>query len=263
MRTNRDGVQLYAPNVSWLLPGLSFSERVRQVAEAGFRALEFGFPSQVDTAALKVLQDEFGLQVILFNQDVPVWDAANRGYLVDPRRRGEFRQTLDMALETARLLAVKKVMLPAGVVLPDASPAAQRDCMLENLRYAAPLAEETGMIFTIEMLNPIDNPGYFLTSTAAGLAIVRELDHPHIKFQFDTYHVQRMQGNLIETLVENMPDIGHIQFADVPGRHEPGTGELNFGNIESAARGAGYEGHIGLEYIPKADGMKALAWCRG
>jgi hydroxypyruvate isomerase len=140
---------------------------------------------------------------------------------------------------------------------------AQRECMLENLQYAAPLAEQAEMLFTIEMLNPIDNPGYFLTSTSEGLEIVIEINHPHIKFQLDTYHVQRMEGNLTETLVKNMAHIGHIQFADVPGRHEPGTGELNFANIEAAARGAGYQGYIGLEYIPEADGMEALAWCHG
>ena len=253
---------LYAPNINWLLPELSFAERARQVAEAGFGALEFGFPSQADTASLKAIQDEFDLRVTLFNQDVPVWDEENRGYLVDPQRKDEFREKLEQVLEIANLLAVEKVMLPAGVVLPEMSRASQRECMLENLEYAAPLAEEVGLIFTIEMLNPIDNPGYFLTSTSEALEIVAELDHPNIKFQLDTYHVQRMEGNLTETLVNNMSYIGHIQFADVPGRHEPGTGELNFGNLEAAARGAGYQGYIGLEYIPKAKGMAALAWCR-
>jgi len=253
----------FAPNINWLLPELPFSDRARQVAEAGFGALEFGFPSHADTAGLKAIQDEFGLGVILFNQDVPVWDKANRGYLVDPQRKDEFKRTLDEALEIIDQLNVQKVMLPAGVELDSMTREAQRECMLDNLLYAAPLAEEADVIFTIEMLNPIDNPGYFLTSTSDGLEIVTELDHPRIKFQFDTYHIQRMAGNLIETLVDNISHIGHIQFADVPGRHEPGTGELNFKNIEAAARSAGYQGYIGLEYIPQADGMEALAWCRG
>jgi hydroxypyruvate isomerase len=232
------------------------------IAEAGFGALEFGFPSHADTAALKELQDAFGFQVILFNQDVPVWDEANRGYLVDPARRDEFKATLDEALEIVELLDVKKVMLPAGIELPGTSSQEQRDCMLENLRNAAPLAEQADVIFTIEMLNPIDNPGYFLTSTLQGIEIVAEVDHPHIKFQLDTYHVQLMEGNVIETLVENIPRIGHIQFADAPGRHEPGTGELDFDAIHTAIREAGYDGYIGLEYIPKAQGMEALAWCQ-
>lgn len=254
-------MSLYAPNISWLLPETPFSERARLIAEAGFTALEFGFPSHADIDALKAVQDEFGIQVILFNQDVPIWDDANRGYLVDPARREEFKSKLDEALKIVEFLDVKKVMLPAGVILPDLSMEQQRDCMIENLRYAAPLAEQVKAIFTIEMLNPIDNPGYFLTSTVQGLEIVAEIDHAHIKFQFDTYHVQLMEGNVTQRLVDNMPNIGHVQFADVPGRHEPGTGELKFDFIESNIRDAGYAGYIGLEYIPKAEGAKALAWC--
>ena len=248
----------YAPNISWLLPELPFAERARRIAEAGFRALEFGFPTHADISGLKSLQGDYGFHVTLFNQDVPVWDRANRGYLADPSRKDEFKQKLDEALEIVLLLGVEKVMLPAGVELENVSHTQQRDCVLNNLRYAA---EQSDVLFTIEMLNPIDNPGYYLTSTAQGIEIVSEIDLPHIKFQLDTYHVQLMEGNLIETLTANMKHIGHVQFADAPGRHEPGTGELDFESIEAATREAGYRGHIGLEYIPKAEGMQALAWC--
>lgn len=256
------GILQYAPNISWLLPDLPFAERARAVAESGFGALEFGFPSHADTAGLKALQDEYGFQVVLFNQDVPVWDESNRGYLVDPARRDEFKTMLDEALMIVEQLGVQKVMLPAGVDIPELASEEQRDCMLENLRYASPLAEQAGVVFTIEMLNTIDNPGYFLTSTSQGLEYVAEIDHPHVKFQLDTYHVQIMEGNVTQTLRMNMPLIGHIQFADAPGRHEPGTGELDFDSIQMAARDAGYEGYIGLEYIPQAEGMEALAWCQ-
>jgi hydroxypyruvate isomerase len=250
----------YAPNVSWLLPELPFRERVRAIAEAGFDALEFGFPSHTDLPALEAARGEHGLQVVLFNQDVPVWDAANRGYLADPARRSEFRRTLDQALEIARRLQALKVMLPAGVELPDVPRAAQRDCLIENLRAAAPLAVQAGVLLTLEALNPTDNPGYFVTSSREGFEIVREVDHPQVKFQFDTYHLQLMEGNLKASLVENIGAIGHIQFADTPGRHEPGTGQVDFGELLSAAEAAGYHGHIGLEYKPLAPGLAALDW---
>ena len=255
------GIGHYAPNISWLLPELPFLERARNVAQAGFHALEFGFPTDADTAGLKALQDELGFQVTLFNQDVPVWDEANRGYLADPSRVDEYKAKLDEALEIVQLLEVQKVMLPAGVELEHLAHEQQRDCVIDNLRYAATLADHAHVLFTIEMLNPIDNPGYFLTSSVKGIEIVAEVDHPQIKFQLDTYHVQLMEGNLIETLTANMKHIGHVQFADAPGRHEPGTGELDFESIEAAVRDAGYQGYIGLEYIPKAEGMDALAWC--
>ncbi len=252
----------YAPNISWLFPELPFAERPRAVAAAGFRALEFGFPSHADIPALEAARQDLGLQVVLFNQDVPVWDAVHRGYLVDPAQRDEFRRKLDDALALAERLGVLKVMLPAGVTVPGMAREAHRECMVENLCYAAPLAAQAGVLLTIEMLNPWDNPGYFLTSTREALGIVQSVNHPQVRFQFDTYHIQLMEGNLTQTLVENIDLIGHIQFADVPGRHEPGTGELNFANLAHAAGEAGYKGYIGLEYIPLARGSAALEWCR-
>jgi hydroxypyruvate isomerase len=250
----------YAPNISWLFPELPFGERPRAVAEAGFQALEFGFPSHADLPALRHARAELGLDIVLFNLDVPVWDAANRGYLVDPERRDEFRRRLDEALEMARDLHASKIMLPAGVELEARSPASQWACMVENLRYAGPLAAEAGVLLTIEALNPFDNPGYFLTSSRGGFEVVRQVAHPNVKFQFDTYHMQLQEGNLIQTIQKNIEAIGHIQFADVPGRHEPGTGEINFDNVANAIAATTYDGDIGLEYVPQAAGMAALAW---
>jgi len=250
----------YAPNISWLFPELPFALRPRAVASAGFEALEFGFPSHADLEALDACRRQDGLQIVLFNQDVPSWDAANRGYLVDPTRRAEFERTLDQALNLAQRLGVEKVMLPAGVRLAEMARHAQRECLLKNLRAAAPLAADANVVLTIEALNLEDNPGYFLTSSAEAIDIVRLVDHPHVRFQMDTYHLQRLEGHLLDTLRANSGWIGHLQFADEPGRHEPGTGTIDFAPLVSAAEAAGYQGYIGLEYVPRAQGAAALAW---
>jgi hydroxypyruvate isomerase len=250
----------YAPNVSWLFPELPFALRPKAVADLGFEAIEFGFPSHADLDALDACRQERGTRIVLFNQDVPVWDVANRGYLVDPKRRAEFDRTLDQALEIARRLRVDKIMLPAGAELSKMERGAQTECMLENLRAAGPLAAEADVILTIEVLNPEDNPGYFLTSSAEAIEIVRRVNHPSVRFQMDTYHLQRMEGHLLETLRGNFEWIGHLQFADDPGRHEPGTGAINFAALVAAADALGYDGYIGLEYIPRARGAEALAW---
>ena len=250
----------FAPNISWLYPQLPFSQRLHAVADLGFKQLEFGFPSHSDIAAIVDAQLEYGLEVILFNQDVPVWDRNNRGYLVDPQRTDEFKRTLDEALEIVERLGVDKVMLPAGVELPDMPRQAQTDCLLENLDYAAPLAAEAGCVFTLEMLNPEDNPGYFLTSSDEAIELVRSFDHPNILFQFDSYHLQLMEGHLIETMREAQDVLGHIQFADCPGRHEPGSGEIDFKQLAAVAAEVGYTGAVGLEYIPLAKGDESLAW---
>lgn len=251
----------YAPNVSWLFPELPFAERVRAVAKAGFSALEFGFPSHADLDSLAAACAEWGITIVLFNQDVPVWDAANRGYLADPARCDEFKTRLDEAFTVAAKLSVKKIMLPVGVRIPAITWEEQYASIIRNLSYAALQAEQAGVLLTIEMLNPHDNPGYFLTDTATGFSIVREVSHPYVRFQFDTYHIQLMEGNLIEKLEANIDLVGHLQFADVPGRHEPGTGEINFANVAKAAQQAGYTEHIGLEYRPLAHGLEALRWC--
>jgi hydroxypyruvate isomerase len=250
----------YAPNISWLFPELPFKKRPGEVASLGFTAIEFGFPSHADLDALRVAREELGLRIVLFNQDVPVWDRANRGYLVDPTRRDEFWYTLDEALQIAGRLSVMKIMLPSGVELVDLPRQEQRDCMLENLQYAAPLADDAGVVLTIEALNPVDNPGIFLTTSREGIEIVKLIDHPNVRFQFDTYHIQMIEGDLVQKFTENSEWIGHIQFADFPGRHEPGTGELDFDHLISAIQKSGYQGYIGLEYIPHASGGAALAW---
>lgn len=251
----------FAPNISWLFPELPFSQRPKAVAELGFEALEFGFPSHADIDAIADAQERYGFEVTLFNQDVPVWDEANRGYLADPSRSDEFRRTLDEALDIIKRLKVRKVMLAAGIQLPEMARDDQRASILENLHYAATLAEQGNVIFTLEVLNPIDNPGYFLTESTEAIGIVREFNHPNIRFQFDTYHLGLMEGNLLETLRACSDVLGHIQFADVPGRHEPGTGEIDFEVLATTAGELGYVGPIGLEYIPQEEGEKALAWC--
>lgn len=250
----------YAPNISWLFPELPFKQRPGEVARLGFSAIEFGFPSHADLDALRVAREELGLKIVLFNQDVPVWDRVNRGYLVDPSRKAEFKHKLDEALHIAERLEAQKIMLPAGVELPGMTREQQRDCMLDNLIYAAPLAAEVGALLTIEMLNPLDNPGYFLTSSEEAIEIIKRVDHPQVRFQFDTYHLQMMEGKLAQTLNQNIAWIGHIQFADYPGRHEPGTGKIDFVHLSAAIEESGYKGYIGLEYIPLAASSGALQW---
>jgi hydroxypyruvate isomerase len=251
---------LYAPNVSWLFPELPFALRPKAIADLGFEAIEFGFPSHSDLSALEEARETLGLEIVLFNQDIPVWDAAHRGYLADPQRREEFHRKLDESLDLVRRLGVHKVMLPAGAELPDAGRQAQRACMVENLSYAAPRAAEAGALLTVEVLNPRDNPGYFLTSTEEACDIVREVDHPNVRYQLDTYHIRLMGGDPAEVIRRDRGWIGHIQLADFPGRHEPGTGQTDFEAIEAAIQAAGYQGYIGLEYVPQAQGAAALAW---
>jgi len=250
----------YAPNISWLLTDHAFEERPGLVARAGFGAIEFGFPSHADVSALERAREEWGLDIVAFNQDVPVWDERNRGYLVDPARRDEFRRTLEEALDLARRLQAKKVMLPAGVELPGVDRRAQDDCMVENLNEAAILAEDAGVLLTIEVLNPIDNPGYYLTSLQQAIAILEQVDHPNVRLQFDSYHMQMLEGPAEQAFRRAAPWVGHVQFGDCPGRCRPGKGTIDYDRLLDAVCLSGYRGYIGLEYKPELGGVDELDW---
>jgi hydroxypyruvate isomerase len=250
----------YAPNISWLLPEFPPGERPRALALAGFEAIELGFPSAVDLAAIEAAQQEFGLEVVLFNQDVPVWDRWHRGYLSDPNGREEFRRRLDEALAVAQRLRAHKLMLPAGVQLPGVDRRAQHDLIVENLREAAPIAGQAGLMLTIEVINPLDHPGYFLDSTREAMEVLREVDHPSVRLQFDSYHLRVLEEPLEETFAAHAAGIGHVQFGDYPARCQPGTGTIDFPGLLQTVRRSGYRGYIGLEFVPLQVGLQALAW---
>jgi hydroxypyruvate isomerase len=250
----------FAPNLSWLFPELPLLQRIKTAAAAGFHAIEFGFLNGANLNVLEAAKNDFGMEVVLFNQDVPVWDRASRGYLSDPGLQDDFRRALDQALSFALRLSAKKIMLPCGIQVDGLTHTHQRECIIRNLLYAAPLADQAGVTLTIEVLNPSDNPGYFLTSSLEAVGIIREINHPRVKFQFDTYHLQMIEGSLQDKVPAYGESIGHFQFADYPGRHEPGTGKIDFGILITAIENSGYQGAIGLEYIPQAKGIAALNW---
>jgi hydroxypyruvate isomerase len=253
----------FAPNISWLFPDLDFCKRPQAVVAAGFDAFEFGFYGQANIDAIIAARHEFGLQVVLFNMDVSPWDRFERGFLADPSRKSEFKVELDKALELAGRLTALKIMLPVGAKLPGTPSELQTQCVIENLIYAAPLAKHADVILTIEALCENDFPDYFLTSSLLGLEIVRMVNHPYVKFQFDSYHLQMMEGHLTQTLINNIDAIGHIQFGDAPGRTEPGNGEINFGYLMHVVESAGYDDYIGLEYVPVSKGTNTFSWIPG
>jgi hydroxypyruvate isomerase len=135
-----------------------------------------------------------------------------------------------------------------------------RDTMVANLKAAAPLARAHGITLLIEALNTWESPRYFLDRSQLGFEIVREVGEPNVRFQYDAYHMQRMEGELTTTLTRNVEWIGHVQIADVPGRHQPGTGEINYPYLLGALEAAGYEGYVGLEYRPSGTTEESLAW---
>ncbi|MGE3269293.1 MAG: hydroxypyruvate isomerase family protein, partial [Chloroflexota bacterium] len=155
-----------------------------------------------------------------------------------------------------RLLNALAGKVPAGV-----SPEVAKAICVENLTKAAPLCEDAGVVLVTEGLNSLQTPGFFLDNSTLGFELVDEVGSPAVKFQYDIYHMQIMEGNLIDTIKANIGKIAHIQVADVPGRHEPGTGEINYPNVFKAIDESGYQGYVALEYAPSGDTQAGLdAW---
>jgi hydroxypyruvate isomerase len=250
----------YAPNISFLLQEIPIGARFKAVRDAGFEAVEVGFFSEADLLSVAKYRKEYEIRIALLNQYVPDWDTGHRGYLADNRLKEDFQRSYEKTLTFARDLEAIKVMLPLGVTLEGVEREVQIEWVINNLRIAAPMAADAGVLLTIEAMNPYDCPGYFLTSSQEGFEIVKQVDHPNLRFQFDTYHLQMMEGNIATTLAENMALIGHIQFGDYPGRSEPGHGVIDFIQIDSIADSHGYNGYIGLEYKPSSPGARTLDW---
>lgn len=250
----------FAPNLSMLYTESPFLDRFGGAAAAGFHAVEFLFPYEFTPNAIREQIDAHELRVVLFNSSPGDFQKGERGYCNDPRRRDDFKRTVVQALEYASQLGVPRVHLMTGNRVSGLDRFTQLNTILENLAWALPEAADAGVTLLIEPLNPIDQPYYFVNSIALGAEIVRSLNHPHLRLQYDVYHAQMSEGNLIQTIRTLMPLIGHIQISDVPGRHQPGTGEINYPAIFATLEQIGYDGYIGLEYHPDGDTDNSLTW---
>jgi hydroxypyruvate isomerase len=248
----------FAVNVSMVGHPRPLAERLRLVADAGFRAVEFWFPHQFDMAEMARLTGELGLEVALF--DLEPSETHPYGHLADPAAEAEFFRRLDDAVATARTLGCRTLNVLQGASLPDVGYELQLETAVARLRRAAPIAQREGILLCVEAINTIDRPGSFCCNTRIGAQIVDAVGSPWVRFQYDVYHMQLMEGNVIRTLRENIGRIGHVQLADPPGRNEPGTGEINFQNVLGALEELDYRGWVSLEYWPTDPETGSLEW---
>lgn len=247
----------YAVNISIVFPGRPLAERLAQVAAAGFRAFEFWFPHEFDMDELARRARDLGLTVALFDLDID--PAHPHGYLTSPDTEDLFFQRLEEALRLAERLGCRRLNVMAGQRHPELSWEDQFAIAVDRLRRAAPRAENAGVTLLVEALNTFDRPLAFFHRSAQGFALVEAVNSPAVRFQYDLYHMQLMEGNLINTITQHLPLIRHLQVADVPGRHEPGTGEINVPNVLRAVAEAGYSDYVSLEYLP-TDPARPFDW---
>ncbi len=250
----------FATNLSFLFAELPFFERFAAARAAGFGAVEFHFPYEFDRAALAEVVMTSGVEVVLFNLPAGNWAAGDRGIACHPRRIAEFQDGVGLAIEYARLLGCPRLNCLAGIAPPEVAAGKARETLVENLRFATAVTARAGIELLLEPLNTRDTPGFFVSTTDAALALFDEVGNDKLRLQYDIYHAQVMEGDLARRLREHLPRIGHIQIADNPGRHEPGSGEINFPFLFAHLDRIGYAGWVGCEYRPSGRSEDSFAW---
>ncbi len=260
---NRPVMPRFSANISTLFTELPFLERFAAARSAGFDAVEFQFPYEFTPEAISERVKDNGLAAVLFNLPPGNFAAGERGIACHPGREGEFAAGVGEALHYAGILDCRTINCLAGLLPTHVSQADGRTVLKENLSVAAGILAKNGIQLVIEAINSFDMPRFFLNRSADAMALIDELRPFDVKFQYDVYHMQRMEGELFATIQRLLPRIGHIQIADVPGRHEPGTGEINFPNLFRHLDAIGYSGWVGCEYVPRKSTGEGLVWSQG
>jgi hydroxypyruvate isomerase len=253
----------FSANLSFLFKDVPFAERFGRARAAGFTGVEFMWPGTAELEAVERELAETGLQVALFNFDAGDMAAGDRGIAGDPDRRQAFRDNVPVALELAARIGCPRLNALVGLRRLGAEPQAQLEVARENVAWAAELARAQGAEILIEPINVYDNGPVLLDSSAGGIAFIDSVGAENVKLQYDVYHMQRMEGNLSDTITRLLPRIGHVQVADSPSRHEPGTGEINYAFVLGLLERSGYDGWVGLEYNPSTSTTEdSLGWMK-
>ncbi|HEV3206348.1 MAG TPA: TIM barrel protein [Terriglobales bacterium] len=238
---------------------LPFDQRLEKVAEAGYRAVElvdeFKHWSEDDFRSANARKRSLG---ITFDATAGVWKG-----IADPGGRETFLADLKAFFPVAEKLECSGIIVLSGNRVEGASREAHHAACVEALKPAADMAAKQNVTLLPENIDQEENPKYYLTSVAEGFEIIREVGHPHVKFLYDFYHEQISEGNLIEKLEKNIDQVGLVHIADVPGRHQPGTGEINYANIFRKLAELKYDRYAAMEFMPAGDPVAELRSARG
>jgi hydroxypyruvate isomerase len=252
----------FAANLTMLFTEVPFLERFAAARRAGFPAVEFVSPYEHPADEVAAAARDAGVEVVLFNLPAGDWARGDRGMACDPARAGEFREGVARALDYARALGCPRLHAMAGIRPPGVPEPALRAAYLASLRRAGAALAAEGRTLLVEGINARDMPGYYLGTSRQAFQLMDEAAVPNLHYQYDVYHMQIMEGDLAPTLEARLPRIGHVQIADTPGRHEPGTGEINFRFLLGHLDRIGYRGFVGCEYRPLGRTEDGLGWMR-
>jgi len=237
-----------AANLTMLFTEYPFLERFDHAARAGFSAVEFMFPYDEPVTAVEEALGRNSLELVLFNLPAGDWAAGDRGMAAQPGREDEFEAGVTKALEYIVALRPPMMNCLVGKLEPEADGT---NVLVANVRYAADSLRATGTTLLVEPVNTHDVPGFALPDTQSALDLIASAERDNLGLQFDVYHAMRMGEDAIGFIRDHGTEIRHIQIADVPGRHQPGTGNIDFRELFDVIDGSGYTGVVSLEYIPE------------
>lgn len=250
----------FAANLTMLFNEVPFLERFELAARAGFDAVELLFPYGWPADEIRARLDQHDLSLVLHDLPAGDWDAGERGIACHPDRIEEFRDGVDEAIDYACALGVPRLNCLAGRMPEGVAIDVLRSTLVDNLRYAARRLARHDLTLLIEPINRYDIPGFYLHRTDQAMSILDDVGAENALLQYDLYHAQRTEGELSETLRTRLRRIGHVQVADNPGRHEPGTGEIRFSHLFGLLDRLDYDGWIGCEYRPRTTTEAGLGW---
>lgn len=243
---------------------LPFEQRLEKIAEAGFHSVELvtEFEKWTEEDYRKALSKKqalgLGFDTLLANANYHTRPVT----LVNPIHREGFLTDVRNSLKIAQKLECPTLIVMSGNAVPGMTREAQHGSIVEGLKRAADIVKGSGVTLLLENIDLEENPKYYLWSVPEGFEIVGEVNHPQVKFLYDFFHAQISGGNLIENLVKNADKLGCVHIADVPGRHEPGTGEINYTNIYKKLAELKYDRYVAMEFLPVGDPVASLRKAR-
>ncbi|MDB5986413.1 MAG: hydroxypyruvate isomerase [Nevskia sp.] len=250
----------FAANLTMLFNEIDFLDRFEAASKAGFTGVEYLFPYAYPAAQLAALLKKHRLTQVLHNLPAGDWAKGERGIACLPDRVAEFQDGVGKAISYATVLGCEQLNCLVGIA-PKGVPADQvRATVLANLKFAAAALKKAGIRLLIEPVNTFDIPGFYLNRTAQALDFISEVGSDNLFLQYDIYHMQRMEGELANSIKAHLSKIAHLQLADNPGRNEPGTGEINYAFLFQFIDLLGYDGWIGCEYKPRTTTTDGLGW---
>ena len=258
--TTEPAMPKFAANLTMMYNEYEFLDRFAAAAKDGFSGVEFLFPYSFVVGEIQSRLRDNNLTQVLFNCPPGDWAAGERGIASLPGREEEFKRSIERALGYAHVLGNTRLHVMAGLIREGQDKVRHLEVYLGNLEYAARQAAAHGITILIEPINTRDMPGYFLSRQDEAHAICREVGMQNLKVQFDLYHCQIMEGDIATKMRRDIADIGHMQIAGVPERHEPDAGELNYSYLFRLMDELKYEGWVGCEYRPRAGTSNGLGW---